>query len=270
MSLVAGGRNGGEQVQCGGPIKGCGKPLPRVGRKSACAAPGTYPPAPTCPGDAMQWHCHGANYEELVSNLQNRGILTSLDAAAAMSKVDRKLFVPTTGFAYNDVPQVIGYGATISAPHMHSHCLSLLADFAKPGMSVLDVGSGSGYLTAVFGLMVGETGRVIGVEHIQELAERSIDAIKETPAGELMDKGRIVVHVADGKLGNEEGAPYDCIHVGAAAPELPEALVQQLKPGGRMVIPLGTDNQDLVIIDKLPDGSIKKTIEMVVRYVPLI
>ncbi|XP_073390137.1 protein-L-isoaspartate O-methyltransferase 1 isoform X2 [Physcomitrium patens] len=235
MSLVAGGRNGGEQVQCGGPIKGCGKPLPRVGRKSACAAPGTYPPAPTCPGDAMQWHCHGANYEELVSNLQNRGILTSLDAAAAMSKVDRKLFVPTTGFAYNDVPQVIGYGATISAPHM-----------------------------------VGETGRVIGVEHIQELAERSIDAIKETPAGELMDKGRIVVHVADGKLGNEEGAPYDCIHVGAAAPELPEALVQQLKPGGRMVIPLGTDNQDLVIIDKLPDGSIKKTIEMVVRYVPLI
>lgn len=237
---------------------------------ATCAPPGMYPPAPTCPGDDMMWHCHGANYEELVSNLQKRGILTSYDAAIAMSKVDRKLFVPRTGKAYNDSPQVIGYGATISAPHMHSHCLSLLAGHAKPGMSVLDVGSGSGYLTAVFGLMVGEKGLVVGVEHIPELVERSIDAIKQTPAGELMDKGRIIVLEADGKLGNEEGAPYDCIHVGAAAAELPEALVAQLRPGGRMVIPVGTNTQDLVIIDKLQDGTIKKTIEMVVRYVPLI
>uniref|UniRef100_A0A7I4E0N4 protein-L-isoaspartate(D-aspartate) O-methyltransferase n=1 Tax=Physcomitrium patens TaxID=3218 RepID=A0A7I4E0N4_PHYPA len=220
MALTPAERNSSEQVQCGGPQKGCGKPLPRVGRKpflAACAPPGTYPPAPTSPGDEMQWHCHGANYEELISNLQKRGILTSLHAAAAMSKVDRKLFVPATGYAYNDSPQVIGYGATISAPHMHSYCLSLLADHAKPGMSVLDVGSGSGYLTAVFGLMVGETGRVVGVEHIAELVEGSIDAIKETPAGELMDKGRIEVYVADGKLGYEEAGPYDCIHVGAAA-----------------------------------------------------
>ncbi|KAG0578065.1 hypothetical protein M758_5G196400 [Ceratodon purpureus] len=187
-----------------------------------------------------------------------------------MSQVDRKFFVPIAKNAYKDVAQVIGYGATISAPHMHSYCLSLLADHTKPGASVLDIGSGSGYLTAVFGLMVGETGRTVGVERIPELVKRSIDAIKQTPAGHLMDKGRIVVHVADGKLGNEEGAPYDCIHVGAAAAELPEALVQQLKPGGRMVIPVGTDNQDLVIIDKLLDGTVKKTIEIGVRYVPLV
>lgn len=178
--------------------------------------------------------------------------------------------MPDSNKAYNDAPQVIGYRATISAPHMHSYCLSLLADHAKPGASVLDVGSGSGYLTAVFGLMVGETGRVVGVEHIPELVERSIAAIKKTPAGSLMDHGKIVVRVADGKLGNAEGAPYDCIHVGAAAAELPEALVQQLKPGGRMVIPVGTDNQNLVIIDKLPDGTVEKTRKMVVRYVPLL
>ncbi|KAG0578067.1 hypothetical protein KC19_5G202600 [Ceratodon purpureus] len=111
-----------------------------------------------------------------------------------MSQVDRKFFVPIAKNAYKDVAQVIGYGATISAPHMHSYCLSLLADHTKPGASVLDIGSGSGYLTAVFGLMVGETGRTVGVERIPELVKRSIDAIKQTPAGHLMDKGRIVVH----------------------------------------------------------------------------
>lgn len=74
MALTPAERNSSEQVQCGGPQKGCGKPLPRVGRKpflAACAPPGTYPPAPTSPGDEMQWHCHGANYEELISNLQS-------------------------------------------------------------------------------------------------------------------------------------------------------------------------------------------------------
>ncbi|CAM6007734.1 unnamed protein product [Sphagnum balticum] len=218
----------------------------------------------------MSWHCHGTNYAELVSNLQKRGILTSPEAASAMSKVDRKLFVPPTALPYNDSPQVIGFGATISAPHMHSYCLSLLADYLKPGMSVLDVGSGSGYLTAVFGLMVGETGRTVGVEHIPELVDRSIDAIKQTPAGSLMDMGHLEVILADGKLGYEEGAPYNAIHVGAAAAVLPAALVEQLKPGGRMVIPVGTMAQDLVIVDKLLDGTIKKKIEIGVRYVPLI
>jgi protein-L-isoaspartate(D-aspartate) O-methyltransferase len=76
--------------------------------------------------------------------------------------------------------------------------------------------------------------------------------------------------VADGKLGYEKGAPYDAIHVGAAAAVLPEALVEQLKPGGRMVIPVGTMAQDLVIVDKLLDGTVRKKIEMAVRYVPLI
>jgi protein-L-isoaspartate(D-aspartate) O-methyltransferase len=80
----------------------------------------------------------------------------------------------------------------------------------------------------------------------------------------------VVFVVADGKLGYEEGAPYNAIHVGAAAAVLPAALVEQLKPGGRMVIPVGTMAQDLVIVDKLLDGTIKKKIEIGVRYVPLI
>lgn len=249
------------------PYKGAkiGKPY-----LAPCAPPGTYPPAPSCPGDDMMWRCHGATNAELVSNLQKQKILTSPEAALAMTKVDRKLFVPDSKLAYNDAPQVIGYAATISAPHMHSFCLSLLADYLKPGNVVLDVGSGSGYLTAVFGLMVGETGHTVGVEHISELVERSIDAIKMTPAASLMENGHLEVHVADGKLGWEECGPYDAIHVGAAAAELPEALVKQLKPGGRMVIPVGTNAQELVIVDRALDGTVKKTNELAVRYVPLI
>lgn len=80
----------------------------------------------------------------------------------------------------------------------------------------------------------------------------------------------IILAVADGKLGYVDGAPYDAIHVGAAAAVLPDALVDQLKLNGRMVIPVGTSSQDLVIVDKLADGSIRKTVEMGVRYVPLV
>ncbi|KAH8948975.1 hypothetical protein BDL97_10G005800 [Sphagnum fallax] len=100
--------------------------------------------------------------------------------------------------------------------------------------------------------MVGETGWTVGVEHIPELVDHSIVAIKQTPAGSLLDNGHLNIYVADGKLGYAEGGPYDAIHVGAAAAELPDALVNQLKPNGRMVIPVGTSSQDLIIVDKLP------------------
>eukprot|EP00246_Nothoceros_aenigmaticus_P017792 TRINITY_DN893_c0_g1_i4.p1 TRINITY_DN893_c0_g1~~TRINITY_DN893_c0_g1_i4.p1 ORF type:complete len:188 (-),score=37.69 TRINITY_DN893_c0_g1_i4:448-1011(-) len=187
-----------------------------------------------------------------------------------MSQIDRAHYVPAGGVPYDDAPQTIGFGATISAPHMHGYCLSLLADHLKPGNSVLDVGSGSGYLTAIFSLLVGETGRTVGVEHISELVERSVIAVKRGPARSLLDGGQLSIHEADGKLGYPHAAPYDAIHVGAAAAELPKALVEQLKPGGRMVIPVGKNFQDLVIIDKLSDGTIREHSEMSVRYVPLV
>ncbi|KAL3696165.1 hypothetical protein R1sor_010241 [Riccia sorocarpa] len=218
----------------------------------------------------MSWRCHGRDNADLVANLQSHHILTSPEAAAAMLKVDRGHFVPEDGSPYDDCPQSIGYGVTISAPHMHGYCVSMLADRLKPGMRVLDVGSGSGYLTAVFGMMVGETGKAVGVEVIPQLVERSIRDIKRTPAGALLEKGTLEIHAADGKLGWPAGAPYDAIHVGAAASELPKELVNQLKPGGRMVIPVGNYAQDLMVVDKLPDGTVEKRNEMGVRYVPLV
>uniref|UniRef100_A0A0D6QZM5 Protein-L-isoaspartate O-methyltransferase n=1 Tax=Araucaria cunninghamii TaxID=56994 RepID=A0A0D6QZM5_ARACU len=215
----------------------------------------------------MSWMCHGRTNGEMVAKLQEYGILKSKVAAEAMRQIDRADYVLDHRSAYVDSPQPIGYAATISAPHMHAYCLDYLVDHLKPGMSVLDVGSGSGYLCAVFALMVGETGRTVGIEHIPQLVERSIESVKKGPAAHLLEKGALSIHVGDGKKGFPEAAPYDAIHVGAAASELPKALVDQLKPGGRLVIPVV---DSLMIIDKLHDGTIHKHSAMDVRYVPLV
>eukprot|EP00252_Welwitschia_mirabilis_P024057 TRINITY_DN6999_c0_g1_i1.p1 TRINITY_DN6999_c0_g1~~TRINITY_DN6999_c0_g1_i1.p1 ORF type:complete len:216 (+),score=53.46 TRINITY_DN6999_c0_g1_i1:188-835(+) len=215
----------------------------------------------------MSWMCHGRTNKEMVTRLQEYGILKSKAAADAMLQIDRADYVLDKTSAYIDSPQPIGYSATISAPHMHAYCLDYLSEHLKPGMSALDIGSGSGYLTAIFALMVGESGRAVGVEHVAALVERSIESIKKGPAGYLLEKGALSIHVGDGKKGFPEKAPYDAIHVGAAAADVPQALVDQLKPGGRMVIPVV---DSLMIIDKHLDGTIHKQSVMDVRYVPLV
>ncbi|XP_011014649.1 PREDICTED: protein-L-isoaspartate O-methyltransferase 1-like [Populus euphratica] len=205
----------------------------------------------------------------LVEHLQNCGTISSRKVSEVMETIDRALFVPAGTPAYVDIPMAIGYNATISAPHMHATCLQLLEENLKSGMHVLDVGSGTGYLTACFALMVGPQGRAVGVEHIPELVDSSIKNIKKSAAAPLLKEGSLSVHVGDGRQGWPEFAPYDAIHVGAAAPEIPQPLLDQLKPGGRMVIPVGNMFQDLKVIDKNEDGSISVRSETSVRYVPL-
>ncbi|XP_002877607.2 protein-L-isoaspartate O-methyltransferase 1 [Arabidopsis lyrata subsp. lyrata] len=205
----------------------------------------------------------------MVEKLQNHGIVTSDEVAKAMEAVDRGVFVPDRSSAYVDCPMSIGYNVTISAPHMHAMCLQLLEKHLKPGMRVLDVGSGTGYLTACFAVMVGSQGRAIGVEHIPELVASSVKNIEASAASPLLKEGSLAVHVGDGRQGWAEFAPYDAIHVGAAAPEIPEALIDQLKPGGRLVIPVGNIFQDLQVVDKNSDGSVSIKNETSVRYVPL-
>ncbi|XP_068647386.1 protein-L-isoaspartate O-methyltransferase 1-like isoform X2 [Aristolochia californica] len=216
------------------------------------------------------WSKDGINKNKaLVEHLQQYGVIKSSKVAEVMDTVDRGIFVPDGTPAYIDSPMQIGYNATISAPHMHAMCLELLEDHLQPGMHALDIGSGTGYLTACFALMVGPEGRAVGVEHIPELVATSIENIKRSVAAPLLKEGSLSIHVGDGRQGWPEFAPYDAIHVGAAASQIPQPLIDQLKPGGRMVIPVGTLFQDLKVVDKKPDGSISVHTETSVRYVPL-
>ncbi|KAI3965493.1 hypothetical protein MKW92_034736 [Papaver armeniacum] len=205
----------------------------------------------------------------LVANLKRYGVIRSPKVAEVIENIDRGFFVPDGNAAYADSPMPIGFNATISAPHMHATCLELLTDNLLPGMRALDIGSGSGYLVACFASMVGPQGRAVGIEHIPELVSASVENIQKSAASPLLELGSLSVHVGDGRNGWPEFAPYDAIHVGAAAREIAKQLIDQLKPGGRLVIPVGNIFQDLKVIDKNQDGSITVHDETAVRYVPL-
>ncbi|KAJ3295685.1 Protein-L-isoaspartate(D-aspartate) O-methyltransferase [Borealophlyctis nickersoniae] len=153
---------------------------------------------------------------------------------------------------------------------MHAHALEVLEPFLKPGNKALDVGSGSGYLTACMAHMVKPDGKVIGIEHIPELVNKSKLNVGKGDK-ELLENGTVELVVGDGREGFPREAPYDAIHVGAAAHPVPKALLDQLKAPGRMVIPVdnGLFGQTLCQYDKDANGTIQQTKLMDVIYVPL-
>jgi protein-L-isoaspartate(D-aspartate) O-methyltransferase len=236
----------------------------------------------------MAWRSHGRTHAELVGSLVTHGQVKTTRVRDALLAVDRAHYVVDPSVSYFDQPLPIGHGATISAPHMHAHVLEVLSDKLQPGARVLDVGSGSGYLLAAFAHLVfgggspaaavGQTageassrgGRVFGIEHIPDLVEWSQQNLrKDSAPAAWLAEGAIQVVVGDGRLGLPEQAPFDAIHVGAAAPTLPEALIQQLAPGGRLVIPVGNISQELLAVDKHPDGSVTSRSLVGVMYIPL-
>jgi protein-L-isoaspartate(D-aspartate) O-methyltransferase len=134
----------------------------------------------------MAWRSHGSSNSELVNNLKRNGIISDARVVNAMLAVDRANFCKTD--PYQDCPQSIGFSVSISAPHMHGHALQHLRHQLKEGAKALDVGSGSGYLTACMAVMVGNEGRVIGVEHIPELVDLSVRNIAKGNADLLKTK----------------------------------------------------------------------------------
>ncbi|KAK9144837.1 hypothetical protein Sjap_004740 [Stephania japonica] len=214
-------------------------------------------------------------YKELLTLYRSLLIIRSVKVFKVMETIDRSLFVTNATLAYVDSPMNIGHNATIPAPRTHAKCLELLKSNLRPGMRALDVGSGSGYLTACFAFMVGPNGRAVGVEHIPELAAFSTENIQKSPVAPLLERGSLSIDVGDGRLGWPECGPYDAIHVGAAAPEILQPLMDQLKPGGRLVIPVvrtvrGSSQQDLMVVEKCLNGSInKRCATSGVRYAPL-
>ena len=190
-----------------------------------------------------------------------RGV-TDTDVVAAMRSVPRHLFVPPEreGEAYADEALPIGHGQTISQPYMVALMTQLLRlDVRK---KILDVGSGSGYQTAVLCELAGE---VFAVERIPELADRSRVVL------EKLGYDNVTVITGDGTLGLPEQAPFDGILVAAAAPEAPRPLLQQLADGGRLVVPLGPlhREQTLTVFTRA-GASFRRDEHVYCRFVPLI
>lgn len=177
----------------------------------------------------------------------------------AMRKVPRHLFVPEPQRlqAYSDFPLPIGYGQTISQPYIVGFMTQALD--VERGHRVLEVGTGSGYQAAVLGALAQE---VYTIEIVAPLAERA----RETLAG--LGYRNVHVRTGNGYLGWPEHAPYDRIMVTAAPDEVPPALVQQLKIGGLMAIPVGTVTQELRILRRTSTGM--ETLDTLpVRFVPM-
>ena len=203
-----------------------------------------------------------ANYDPMVrEQIESRGIANA-GVLAAMSKVPRHEFVPEhlADAAYEDHPLPIGYSQTISQPYIVALMTELLQ--LQPGAKVLEVGTGSGYQAAI----LAEVGaQVYSIEILEPLAK--------TSAKLLQRLGYVNVQVkrGDGYLGWPQHAPYDAIVVTAAADHVPPPLVEQLKPGGRLVIPVGDGQtqQSLLLVEKSVDGSVTTHDVAPVMFVPL-
>jgi len=204
---------------------------------------------------------------KLVQDLRRNGNINSSEVESCMKSIDRGDF--TSMSPYIDCPQSIGYGATISAPHMHAAALEYLKDHLKYAKKSLDIGSGTGYLTLAFAKLMNEPGAIsYGIDHIPELVQLAMKNISKSYA-DYLTKGKILLVEGDGRLGLKKYGPYDVIHVGAAAETLPTCLIEQLANGGRMCIPVGKGSQDFLVVDKDKDGKVSQKTAFGVRYIPL-
>jgi len=196
--------------------------------------------------------------EMVERQIRDRGVSDG-DVLAAMRKVPRHKFVPESLIkqAYIDSPLPIGLNQTISQPFIVAY-MTEAADISKKD-KVLEIGTGSGYQAAILGEVAKE---VYTIEIVPELAERSTRVLKE------LGYDNVFVKHGNGYLGWPEHAPFDAILVTAAPDEIPQALIDQLAVGGKMVIPVGTTNQEMIEITKTKKGVTKKR-TMVVRFVPM-
>lgn len=209
------------------------------------------------------YHMTTMTLDALIGELQKSHVLKTPRIIEAFRRIDRRLFVVDEfqERAYADFPLPIGYGQTISQPTVVAMMLELVQP--KPGERCLDIGMGSGWVAALLAEIVGDTGRVYGIERIPELAERASALVGA--AG----KENITVINGDGSRGWDDQAPYDVIHIAAAAPSVHPGWKKQLTPGGRLVVPVGEVLQDLVLITKIGDNRYMERHLSGFQFVPL-
>ncbi|HVD60896.1 MAG TPA: protein-L-isoaspartate(D-aspartate) O-methyltransferase [Gemmatimonadaceae bacterium] len=196
----------------------------------------------------------------LVSLLQDQGI-KDLSVLHAIDEVPRHIFVPTAvrHRAYEDSALPIGSGQTISQPSIHARYLELLGLTGKE--KVLEIGTGSGYQTALLAKLASQ---VFSIERIGPLLERAKDILRQVGAS------NVSYMLGDGTLGWSQFAPYDAILVGAAAPEIPPAYVEQLAEGGRLLIPLGGREEQVLHLFTKKGAELERKDIAPVRFVPLV
>ncbi len=225
---------------------------------SACRSTGDTP-NPHQNDQSAQDRLAQKRYQMVEDQIERRGIEDTL-VLKAMQKVPRHLFVPDylKEQAYVDSPLPIGEGQTISQPYIVAFMTEALQ--LKGGEKVLEIGTGSGYQAAVLAEITRE---IYTIEIVASLGSRAADLLKK------LGYENIHVKIGDGYRGLPEQAPFDAIIVTAAPEHIPQPLVDQLKVGGRMIIPVGDLYQELILITKKPDGTIKKQSVLPVRFVPM-
>jgi len=197
---------------------------------------------------------------QLIEVIREKGV-EDLEILRAFDITPRHLFLPESvqHRAYEDAPVPIGFGQTASQPSLQALYLKVLE--LQPADRVLEIGTGSGFQTALLGQLAGH---VYSVERIRELSQRARTAI------DALRLNNIALLVGDGTIGWSKYAPYDAILVTAGAPDVPQALVDQLAVGGRMLIPVGgRDQQELMLVKKTASG-VETTPVTAVVFVPLL
>ncbi len=198
---------------------------------------------------------------KLIEEIQAKGI-DDLETLQYFDVVPRHIFIPEVLWprAYEDAPLPIGFGQTASQPSLQAYYLQLLS----PGRDekVLEIGTGSGYLTAILALAAD---RVYSIERLSELSQRARKVLDSLSAN------NVALLVGDGTIGWKKFAPFDVIVVSAASPSIPSALVDQLDEGGRMLIPVGSrESQELVQIKKTGFVVTEEVVKGAVTFVPLL
>jgi len=197
--------------------------------------------------------------QRMIEEIRVRGVTDSA-VLAALDSVPRHLFVPEPerSRAYDDRPLPIGFGQTISEPYMVALMTSLLD--VHPGDRILEIGTGSGYQAAVLSRLGAE---VYSIEIVKPLGDRARRTL-----GELGYRN-VHLRIGDGYEGWPDAAHFDGIIVTAAPPRIPDPLLRQLKPGGKLVIPVGDALQDLLVLTKRRDGGFDRRNVLPVLFVPM-
>lgn len=229
-------------------------PLSEAPQRGAVSEPGPGSSEPAEPPQmALERH------EMVERQLRGRDI-TDPRVLEAMATVPRHLFVPPSqaAWAYQDGPLPIGHGQTISQPYI----VALMTQLARPRPTarVLDIGTGSGYQAAVLAELVDQ---VYSIEIVEPLGLAARQRLKE------LGYDNVEVRVGDGYRGWPEKAPFDAIIVAAAPPEIPQPLIAQLAPGGRLVIPVGRYWQELMVVEKDAVGRTRQWSVTPVAFVPM-